>query len=259
MQVRNHAQERLIAGDLCLGIGVRVIRGVEVGRIMKTAGFDWIFIDLEHGPTSVESAYSIAVAALDAGITPIVRVPSGELTLASRCLDGGAMGIVVPHVETAAQARDVVHALRFPPLGHRSIGGNLPQLGFSGVAAREAVPILERATLIIPLIETVRAVENAAAIAAVPGVDALLIGANDLCLDMGAPSEFEDPRLAGAVEAVVHACKLNNKFPGLGGVYQPDLLRKFVRFGMRMLLCGGDAALLLGAAKERVAFVRSCL
>ena len=93
MAIKNIAKERLVAGELSIGMGVKAVRGVEIARIMKTAGYDWLFIDLEHGPTSVETAYAISVAALDAGIAPIVRVPHGELALATRCLDGGALDI----------------------------------------------------------------------------------------------------------------------------------------------------------------------
>src|SRR5262245_16625119 len=98
--VANPVRTDLAAGKISLGIGVRGMRTVEVARIMKSAGYDWLFIDLEHGPTSVETAFTISVAALDAGIAPMVRVPTGELVLAARCLDGGALGIVMSHVDT---------------------------------------------------------------------------------------------------------------------------------------------------------------
>ncbi|HZF24264.1 MAG TPA: aldolase/citrate lyase family protein, partial [Burkholderiales bacterium] len=135
----NPAKELLSKGAIAIGIGVRAVRGIEIARVMKTAGFDWLFIDLEHGPTSVETAYSIAVAALDAGIAPLVRVPAGELALATRCLDGGALGIVMPHVDTPEQARAMVDAFRFTPLGHRSIAGGYPQFGFAAAPPSEVV------------------------------------------------------------------------------------------------------------------------
>ena len=131
MAIKNIAKERLVAGELSIGMGVKAVRGVEIARIMKTAGYDWLFIDLEHGPTSVETAYQISIAALDANIAPIVRVPHGELALATRCLDGGALGIVIPHVDTADEARAMVDAFRYQPLGHRSIAGGYPQFGFT--------------------------------------------------------------------------------------------------------------------------------
>ena len=88
-RLTNPVKERLDKGELAIGMGVRGLRGVEVARLMKSAGFDWLFIDLEHGSTSVETASQISVAALDADIAPLVRVPAGELALGARCLDGG--------------------------------------------------------------------------------------------------------------------------------------------------------------------------
>jgi len=103
--VRNSARDRLQRGELALGFGIRVARSVEIAKAMRTAGFDWLFIDLEHGAMSIETAAAIAIAGLDAGIAPLVRVPKGEYSLATRLLDNGALGIVVPHMETAEEAR----------------------------------------------------------------------------------------------------------------------------------------------------------
>ena len=125
--VRNSLKQKLAAGGVSPGLGIRTVRSAEIGRIMKTAGFEWLFIDLEHGPSSVESAFAMCVGALDAGIAPIVRVPQGELRLGARCLDGGALGIVMPHVDTAEEAREIVDAYRYAPLGHRSIAGGSRQ------------------------------------------------------------------------------------------------------------------------------------
>jgi 4-hydroxy-2-oxoheptanedioate aldolase len=255
----NPARTALADGRLSLGIGVRGMRGVEVARIMKSAGFDWLFVDLEHGPSSIETVFSISVAALDAGIAPLVRVPAGELVLAARCLDSGALGVVMSHVDTAEDARATVDALRFPPLGHRSVGGSYAQLGFRGGSAKDVIPVLEQATLIVATLETPEGIENANAIAAVPGIDALLIGANDLSVEMGIPGELGHERMAAAVQTVIKACAASGKFAGVGGVYKSDLLKAYVGHGMRMILCGSDIGLLLAAAAERAKFVRGCL
>ena len=90
--IRNVAREKLEAGELSLGTGVRLTRSVEIAIAMKTAGFDWLFLDLEHGTMSIDAAAQIAVAALDAGIAPLVRVPNGEYSIATRVLDNGALG-----------------------------------------------------------------------------------------------------------------------------------------------------------------------
>jgi len=258
MLIANPVRTALAAGELSLGVGVRGLRSGEIAPIMKSAGFDWLFIDLEHGPSSVETAFTLSVAAIGAGIVPMVRVPAGEMVLAARCLDGGALGIFVSHVDTAADAQAAVEALRFPPLGRRSAGGNYPQLGFRGGSAKEVIPALEQATMIMATLETATAVDNAATIAAVPGIDVLTMGMNDLSVDMGIPGELGHERIAAAIEAVVKAASSAGKFVGFGGVYQPELIRKYVGLGMRMILCGNDVGLLFSAAQERAGFVRRC-
>jgi 4-hydroxy-2-oxoheptanedioate aldolase len=259
MQVtKNVAKARLQQGELAIGMGVRAVRGIEIARAMKTSGFDWLFIDLEHGATSIETAASICVAALDAGIAPLVRVPHMELTMGARCLDGGALGIVIPHVDTPDQARAIVEAFRFPPLGRRSIGGAYPQFGFASAPAAEVVAGLNAETLVVAMIETPQAVANAGAIAAVPGIDVLLMGSNDLCLELGIPGQLSDPRIAAAVDTVVGACRQHGKWAGLGGVYTRDLLQPYIARGMRMILAGNDISLLVTAASAQAAFVRGC-
>lgn len=258
-RVINVAKQQLQAGRLSLGMGVRGVRGVEIARIMKTAGYDWLFIDLEHGATSTETAYQISVAALDAGIAPLVRVPHGELAMGTRLLDGGALGVVIPHVDSADVARAMVNAFKFAPLGRRSIGGGYPQFGFAATPAKEVVSELNDATLVIAMIETPEAVANAAAIAAVPGIDVLLMGTNDLCLEMGLPGQLDDERVVAAMDTVINACKQHGKWPGLGGVYGKELMKRYIGRGMRFILAGNDLSVLLAAAQDQAHFARGCL
>jgi 2-keto-3-deoxy-L-rhamnonate aldolase RhmA len=258
-QVTNPAKVRLSQGGLAIGMGVRGVRGVEIARVMKTAGYDFLFIDLEHGAASVETAYQISVAALDAGIAPFIRVPHGELALGTRCLDGGGLGIVIPHVDTPEEARAMVNAFKFQPVGHRSIGGGYPHFGFAPVPAKDVVTALNDATLVVAMIETPRAVENAERIAAIPGIDVLLMGTNDLCLELGIAGQLEHEKVVAAIDAVVAACQKQGKWPGLGGVYGKELAKRYIGRGMRFILAGNDLGLLLSAAQDQAAFVRSCL
>ena len=258
-RVVNVARERLAQGGLAIGMGVRAVRGIEIARLMKTAGYDFLFIDLEHGSMSVDTASMISVAALDAGICPLVRVPHDELPLAARCLDGGALGIVRPHVDSVEEARAMVDAFRFPPIGHRSIGGAYPQFGFGPAPVGEVVSQLNEQTLLVAMIETPRAVEQAEAIAAVPGIDVLLMGTNDLCLEWGIPGQLEHDKVVGAMDTVVAACRKHGKWPGLGGVYGRELMQRYIGRGMRFVLAGNDISLLLNAAQEQAAFARGCL
>ena len=161
MTVRNVAREKLEQGQLSLGVGVRMTRSVEIAKAMATAGFDWLFLDMEHGVMSLESCAQISVAALDAGIAPIARVPYGQFSIATRALDNGAMGIVMPHIDTAAEAREVVEKLKYPPVGHRSMGGIGPHYSLAKSSVGDAARTLNAANLTVVMLETPKAIENA--------------------------------------------------------------------------------------------------
>lgn len=255
-EIRNIAKERLAAGELAIGVGLRQARNVDIGKIMKTCGFDWLFIDMEHNAMAVEDAVQISVAAQDAGVTPVVRVPGFEHYHATRVLDGGALGIVVPHVDTPEQAAQVVDNCKFPPIGHRSVTGVLPQFDFAAVPMAEATAAINEGTLLVVMLETPLAVENADAIAAVDGVDVLLMGTNDLCVEMGIPGALDHPKVVDAYERVIAACRTHGKHPGLGGVYRPDLMERYIGMGMRLVLGGSDLSFMMTAAKDRSAFLR---
>jgi len=254
--VRNPARERLERGELSIGVGIRLARTVEVAKAMKTAGFDWLFIDLEHGALTIDTACQIAVGALDAGVAPVVRVPYGEFAMATRALDNGALGIVIPHVDSADEAREVVDKLKYPPDGHRSVAGGVPQFDFRAVKIGELTKSLNAATLVVVMLETPRAIGNAREIAAVPGVDVLLIGTNDLCAEMGIPGEFDSPRVADAYDRTIAACRAHGKWAGMGGIYDEQLMPRYIDKGVRFVLAGADLSFMLAAATRRTAFLR---
>src|SRR5947207_10934996 len=176
----NAAKARLRKNQLAVGIGVRLVRNVDIIKVMKAAGFDWLFLDLEHGVMSIETAAEICVAAQDSGIAPIVRVPYGELAMATRLLDGGALGIVIPHVDTPEEAKEIADRLRYPPLGHRSVGGGQAQFDYAPMKMGDFIKKANDNILVTVMIETPKAVRNSEAIAAVPGIDALLVGSSVL-------------------------------------------------------------------------------
>ena len=254
--VVNHALRQLRAGKLAIGIGLRQARTVDTAQLMKTAGFDWLFIDCEHNSMGTDTAAQIASASLAVGITPIVRVAGKEHWLASRMLDNGAQGVVVPHVETDTEAKRVADHCRFPPIGHRSMGGGLQQLGFAPTPVGEAARIVNEETLVVVMLESPRGIENCEAIAAIPGIDALLIGTNDLCFEMGIPGQFNDPRVRDAYTKVIAACRKHGKFPGMGGMYTPELLERHIGMGVQLILSGSDFSLLMQAGKARADLVR---
>jgi 2-keto-3-deoxy-L-rhamnonate aldolase RhmA len=190
----------------------------------RFCGFDALYIDLEHNPTSLETAAAICIAAIGLGITPIARV---FLQDAARILDCGAQGVIVPHVNNAAEARAIVDACRFAPLGHRSAAATLPSLGYAALSQPEICRTLNQETLLMAMIETPEAVANAHAIAAVEGIDVLHIGSTDLSTEMGIPGDYKHERMREAFESVASAAKAHGKAIGgrrrTAGRAVPDL------------------------------------
>jgi 2-keto-3-deoxy-L-rhamnonate aldolase RhmA len=255
--IENVAKTRLEQGELALGVGLRQARTVDIAKIMKTAGYDFLFIDLEHGAIDLDTAGQICCAAQDKGIAPLVRVPGPEPYHAAKALDAGAQGIVLPHVDTPEVAAALVAACRYPPAGSRSIVGGLPQIDFAAWPVAEATRAINDATLVIPMIETPAAVANVEAIAAVAGVDVLLVGSNDLSLAMGIPGQLDHPELVAALERVAAASRARGIHAGFGGVYEPALIERYIRLGFRLVLAGSDLSFMLSMARQRAAAVRA--
>jgi len=254
--IPNKARERLAAGQLCLGMALRQARTVDIGRVLAACGFDFAFIDMEHNTMGIDTAAQIAVACHDAGVTPLVRVPGYEHYLATRLLDAGAMGIVFPHVDGAEHARQLVSNCKYPPLGHRSLGGPMAQLGFRPYPRTESTAAVNRETLLVMMLETAAAIAEAEAIAAVPGVDVLLIGTNDLTLEMGIAGKYEDLAVVRAYDTVISACKKHGKHPGMGGIYDHPTMEKYIKMGARFVLCGSDISFLMAGGQARAEFLR---
>jgi 2-keto-3-deoxy-L-rhamnonate aldolase RhmA len=164
---------------------------------------------------------------------------------------------VFPHVDDAETATKLVGFCRYPPDGHRSISGALPQIDFATIPIDQVAPAINDATLLVFMLESVKSISNVDAIAAVPGVDSLLIGTSDLTMEMGIPGQLDHPDVISAYEAMLGACKKYNKYPGMGGIYQPELLKKYIGMGVKLILSGSDLSLLMAAGKARVADIRA--
>ena len=256
LEVRNPARERLQRGELALGFTVSLARTVSVAALAQAAGFDWMFLEMEHGLLPMETAAQIGQMGLLTGIAPIPRVPAAEFSMATRMLDAGALGIVMPHVDGPEEARLIVDRLKYPPMGHRSMGGWGPH--FSGpVKAAEAAAALNAATLVVVMLETPMAIANASAIAAVQGVDVLMIGTNDLCAEMGIPGEFGHDKVAKAYENMIFACRQHKKWPGMAGIYDEPIMARYTSMGAQFMLAGSDASFVTTAGTRRTAFLRT--
>ncbi len=258
LTLANPARQRMERDEPALGPGIRHSRHPEVAGLMRAAGFDFLFIDLEHSTMSPDVAIQIASAARSCGISPIVRVPEYDHNMASRVLDGGALGIVMPHVENAAQAREIVDRQKFPPLGHRSTSGPFAQFDYAQtVNAREGAAAVNASLLVVVMVETETAIANADEIAAVEGVDVVMIGTGDLTSSLGLQGQFEHERILSAYEVVLAACRKHKKWAGMGGVGAEDAMCRYIDKGVRFVLAGNDTNFLAAGATRRAAALRA--
>ncbi len=256
-RLRNPLAEALAAGRLGLAMIVQKAMTVDIAVAAQACGFDALSVDLEHSVIPESVAAQICVTALNSGVTPLVRIPNRDGHYANRLLDCGALGIIVPHVESAEQARAMVAACKFAPQGQRSATYLWPHLGYrphEAVAARQA---LNAATMVIAMLETPEAVQRADEIAAVPGVDILHVGSVDLCEALGIPGGVDDPRVLDCFAKVIAACRKHGKVAGAGGVAgSPQVVRRVVAMGARFVTAGIDWDFMLAGAKQRVSQLR---
>ncbi len=258
MALRNAVKEKLARGEVVASMTVRMSRGIEIAQIAAATGFDTLYVDLEHNSLSIETTAQICQAALLAGVAPFVRVPALDSAWIGRVLDGGALGIIAPHIHSAEEAAAVVRMVKFPPLGDRSAGGPMPHLGFRALGQAETYAAMNEASMVIAMLETVAALDQVEAIAAVPGIDMLLVGSNDLTAEMGIAGEYEHPRLREAFARAIAAMARHGKHVGIGGLAgRPDLAAAFVKMGARYVSTGTDLGFLLGACAAKAREVRA--
>ncbi|MEE8332637.1 MAG: aldolase/citrate lyase family protein [Alphaproteobacteria bacterium] len=258
--MRNLAKEKLGSGDTVQCLCVRMARSVDIGAVAAGAGFDALYVDMEHSAISADDAAGICAAAPGFGVTPLVRVPEGALGLAARLLDNGALGVIMPHVETGSGARAVADACRFPPQGTRSAAGSTVQLGFQPMKQDAIAAGLNDLVLVCVMIETPLGVKNADAIAATEGIDMVMVGTNDLSAAMGQTGNIDGAGVRAACETVAAACAAHGKAFALGGVRgNAALVRDYVAMGARFIIAGTDTIYLTAAARDDIAAIRATL
>ncbi len=216
-------------------------------ELCATAGFDWLLVDGEHGPNDLRSILSVLQAVAAYSSHPVVRIPHGDAALIKQVLELGATTLLVPMVETADQARALVRAMRYPPAGIRGVGSGLARssrwTGYPNYV-REAN---DRVCLLVQ-VESVAAVAQLDEIAAVDGVDGVLIGPADLAASMGHLGQPSHPAVRHAVEAALSCIRQAGKAPGVLAVDE-TLARRYIEAGARFIAVGIDATILAQATR----------
>jgi 4-hydroxy-2-oxoheptanedioate aldolase len=252
----NHTLERLRQGSTVLGCAIQQYRSAEIPRAFAAAGFDYLFVDAEHGAFDMETVQDMVTAAVHAGITPFVRVAELHYSLVARFLDAGAQGIILPRVESPELLEKAVSWMRFPPVGKRGFGVTAPQIDYETRSFAEIVEHFNRNTMAVVQFETRIAMERAEELLSVKGVDVGMVGPSDLSISLGVPGEFDHPKLVECVTQFIEACNRHGVVPGIhcrSAVYA----KRWAQRGMRFVGAGGEHGLLLEKAKETVRQLRS--
>ncbi|TIA36961.1 hypothetical protein D6C78_05048 [Aureobasidium pullulans] len=243
--VSNPWRDRILRGEICSVMSCKFFVSNEVAMMVKMAGIDGMFIDMEHSVLTIRDVSQLILASNYVGVSPIVRIPSKSHWQLSRILDAGAAAVVIPHCETIQHIKDIVRDAKYAPLGIRGCANNQPILNFQTVPTLVQNDLLNRETMVIPMIETPGAVELADEFFAVDGVDGILVGSNDLCTDLGIPGQYDNPLYVQAVEKIIAAGVKAGKPIGIGGIGgRLDLLERFFQLGATWSLSGGDGSIL---------------
>jgi 2-keto-3-deoxy-L-rhamnonate aldolase RhmA len=246
-------------GGSALCLPIRISRSPHIAYMARAAGFEALYVDMEQSDVSHEAVGSLCQTAWAAGVTPLVRVPMLDDYLVARALDGGAGGVIVPHVETVDMARRAVSAARFAPRGNRSGAGAGLAQGYARSSGEPAEAKLDEQTMVIVMLESRAAVDAAEAIAAIDGVDLLFVGAGDLGRDLGVHGQVSHPEIRKAFQKVGEACARHGKTLGVGGVKgasAAQTLADLHGLGARFLSTMTDEALLMKAAHDEAATLR---
>lgn len=242
--------ERLRRGDLLLGTLVS-LHSPEITEILASAGYDWLFIDAEHGAFNPQQAQGLLQAA---GTCPcVIRVPSDDEVWLKKALDIGAAGIIVPQVHTADQARRIVRACKYSPAGSRGVG--ISRAHRYGMDFEHYIKNANKQTAIILQAESKQAVDNIAAIASVTGVDAIFIGPYDLSASLNRIGQVKDRKVTRAIDTIVKACKAADVRLGYFGV-SAGAVKPYIRKGFTLITAGVDSLFITKSARELLASLR---
>ena len=238
-----------------MGCSFSQLRSPEVATILGKAGFDWTYLDSEHGGFDLETLQDLCRASVAAGMTPIVRVADVQYSLIARALDSGAMGILLPRIESREILARAVSWAYFPPVGVRGYGLTAPHVNYEAVTMPQVIEHRNTNTMVTFQIETKLALDRREELLAVPGIDAVMVGPADLSISLGIPGEFENPRLIEAVEQIRDSCLKHGVAPGIH-MRSAALAKSWRDRGMKFLSTGSETGFLFDKAVETIKTLR---
>jgi len=251
---KNNLKEALQNGKTVFGPFLKITDPAVV-EIMGFAGFDFVIIDQEHGPISLQSAQNMLRAAEPAGITPVIRVTDNEETLILRALDIGAQGIEIPQINSKSDALRAVTAVKYSPQGKRGLCRYVRAANYSSMDRYEYFKAANKETMIIAHIEGVEGINNLEEILSVSGIDVIFIGPYDLSQSLGIPGQVNHELVVEKMEEVIKMCRKKNKAVG---TFADDVktAKKWVSLGVQYLSFSVDVGILYETSRQIVEKLR---
>jgi 2-keto-3-deoxy-L-rhamnonate aldolase RhmA len=242
-------RKKVLAGECVYGTMIRIARDPGAPAIYAGAGYDFVFIDMEHGSYSMETVADMIRGAKSVGIGTVIRVPRLETFFISRVLDAGAEGIMVPMTSTREDAETIARFSKYTPIGQRGFGSSSGMTDFTPLKATDFMKEANDHTLIVAQIETREAIENIDAILSVEGIDVGVIGPNDLSISLGIADQMNSEMLNQAIGKVVETAKKRGKASGIH-IGSVEAIKKWRAKGMTVLACNTDIGFQYAAAKS---------
>jgi 2-dehydro-3-deoxyglucarate aldolase len=240
-------------GSVAIGSWINTASPI-VAELMASCDFDFLTVDAEHSAVNVPQTQAMfqAIRSGNPDCAPLVRLPGNDYARTKRYLDAGAVGVIAPLINSAAQAQELVRSVKYPPQGARGIG--FCRANMYGTRFEEAVASANKQTLVCVQIEHIDGVQHIDEILSVPGVDAVFIGPYDLSASMGITGQFDGPRMLDATERILSACQEHGVTPGIH-VVPPDAeeVVQRIRQGYRLIAYSLDITMLAKACQEGLA------
>ena len=245
----NRTLQKLTAGGTVFGSAMQFYPSAEIPRVFAAAGFDYFFIDLEHGIFDFQTVANLIASAAAAGITPLVRPADLLYPLVARLLDLGAQGIVLPRVEDPGLLREALSWMKFPPAGRRGFGVPPATLDYERHSFPDIIQHANENVMSVVQFETQLSLDRADEMLSLPGVDVAMIGPSDLSISLGVPGEFENPVLVKAVERFIAQCNEHGVAPGIHPRSVEDA-KPWIERGMRLIGVASEQAFFIERARQ---------
>ena len=246
--MRNHVKEKLRAGKVAVGAWMSILNS-DAARAVAASGLDWVLFDTEHGPPSFETVDRLVRSVCGAGAIPLVRVVWNDINAIKQALDTGALGVVVPWVNSKEEAENAVTYCLYAPEGLRGCAPGRAASAW-GISAEEYLDTVNDEVLVAVQIETRKAVENIEEIVSVEGVDATFIGPADLSASMGYRGRYFHPEVVKAMDRVLEACNAAGVAPGIAFGRDVDHINSLIEQGFRFIGVGSDVGFLSTGCRE---------